>query len=97
MKGVANALDILEGDQYLFMGALLATLVALMRQIHSLFVFKFCGSLVDTLKIAVITRSVSHCFFAKFTLCLLWADYASTTFVVCSTMPHHTHENLHIF
>lgn len=65
MKGVAKVLDIFQGDQYMFMGVLLQTLVALMRQLHFLPKLKFYGSLVGTLKIAVITTSFSHCFFCK--------------------------------
>ncbi|XP_040061184.1 uncharacterized protein LOC115308810 [Ixodes scapularis] len=56
MKRVTKALDILQGERYMFMGASVPTLMALMRQLHSQPTLKFSSSLADTVKIAVMSR-----------------------------------------
>lgn len=58
MKGVARTLDILQGEKYMFMGALLPTLQSLLRHLHSMPELMFCGPLVKALKLAVKTRRV---------------------------------------
>lgn len=88
MKGVAKAFELSQGNRYILMAALLPTLHTLIGQLRTLLVSMFCDLLVDTLKIAVITSSVSRCFSARFTSFPICAGYNSTTFVVCSTAPH---------
>lgn len=56
MYGVAKALDILQGEQYMYMGVLQPTLHSLLRYQRSLSQMQYCTPLSNSLKAAVKKR-----------------------------------------
>lgn len=56
MYGVAKALDILQGEQYMYMGVLQPTLQSLLRYQRSLPPLKYCSALASALEAAVTKR-----------------------------------------
>ncbi|XP_064468391.1 uncharacterized protein LOC135379067 [Ornithodoros turicata] len=56
MSGVAKALDILQGQDYMYMGTLLPTIQSLLRRLDTLPPMRYCTPLVTTLSAALRRR-----------------------------------------
>ena len=56
MKPLAKALDILQGEKYMYMGAFLPTIWSILKTLDEMASLQVCGALVDAVRLGVSSR-----------------------------------------